>query len=95
MDSHLKPCVTILGSGNSLGVYMPAVQLAFTWSVRHFKRSLCARNVYVDGLKNKVPAYRKAFHDNFVSLGRVWSWLAIFQIAWIPPRYSCCWKLVP
>ncbi|KAF6579789.1 hypothetical protein UY286_20585 [Paenibacillus polymyxa] len=66
MDSHLKPCVTILGSGNSLGVYMPAVQLGIYLERSGISNEVCVlENVYVDGLKNKVPAYRKAFHDNF------------------------------
>ncbi len=66
MDKHLKPCVTILGSGNSLGVYIPAVQLGFHLDRSGILNEVCVlENLYIDEVKNKVPTYRKAFHDNF------------------------------
>ncbi|PQP81624.1 hypothetical protein C0Q44_18145 [Paenibacillus sp. PCH8] len=66
MDNHLKPCVTILGSGNSLGVYIPAVQLGIHLDRSGILNEVCVlENVYIDEVKNKVPTYRKAFHDNF------------------------------
>ncbi|ANY69368.1 hypothetical protein BBD42_24945 [Paenibacillus sp. BIHB 4019] len=61
-----KGVVTLLGSGNSLGAYVPAVQLSRRLDAQGIRSEICVlENFYRDSIKNKVPAYRKAFHNDF------------------------------
>lgn len=58
--------VTLLGSGNSLGVYVPAVQLSRRLALKGVRSDIVVlENLYLDHLKAKVPAYREAFHADF------------------------------
>ncbi|WP_051503573.1 hypothetical protein, partial [Paenibacillus forsythiae] len=58
--------VTLLGSGNSLGVYVPVMQLSRQLSGRGISAEVCVlEDLYLDHIKQKVPAYKKAFHQSF------------------------------
>jgi hypothetical protein len=58
--------VTLLGSGNSLGAYVPAVQLSRRLASKGIGSDICVlENVFKDHVKAKVPTYRKAFHNDF------------------------------
>lgn len=58
--------VTLLGSGNSLGVYVPVMQLSRQLNSRGIPTEVCVlEDLYLDHIKQKVPAYKKAFHQSF------------------------------
>lgn len=58
--------VTLLGSGNSLGVYVPVIQLSRQLSGRGIPVEVCVlEDLYFDVLQHKLATYKKAFHDSF------------------------------
>ncbi|MBW5449236.1 hypothetical protein GE107_24735 [Cohnella sp. CFH 77786] len=70
-----KPPITLLGSGNSLGVYVPAVQVSSNLSRRGIPNEICVlENTYFEAIKEKVPAYRKAFHHHFALARKSAEW---------------------
>ncbi|AKG34766.1 hypothetical protein VK70_09440 [Paenibacillus durus ATCC 35681] len=65
MASGRRP-ITLLGSGNSLGVYVPIMQLGRQLSGRGIPAEVYVlEDLYLDHIKQKVPVYKKAFHQSF------------------------------
>jgi len=66
MADSLNRMITLLCSGNSLGVYMPAIQLQHHCRRLGVPVEVCVlENVYSDQVRAKIPATRSAFHRHF------------------------------
>lgn len=66
MVDSLNSLITLLCSGNSLGVYNPAIQIQHQCRRKGVPVEVCVlENVYIDQVKLKIPATRLAFHNNF------------------------------
>ncbi|MCA0755184.1 hypothetical protein KP806_08995 [Paenibacillus sp. N4] len=66
MTNGAAETVTLLGSGNSLGVYVPVVQLSRRLGRRGIPSEVnVLEDLYFDPIKQKVAVYKKAFHDSF------------------------------
>ncbi|OAB27085.1 hypothetical protein PMSD_24235 [Paenibacillus macquariensis subsp. defensor] len=58
--------VTLLSAGNSLGVYIPAKLLHLQLQARGVSAEICMlEHLYDTQTLEKIPRYRKAFHDSF------------------------------
>jgi len=57
--------VTLLGSGNSLGAYVPAVQLSRLLALKGIRSEVCVlQTLYRDDIQAKVPMYVHDFELN-------------------------------
>ncbi|CAM4456303.1 hypothetical protein FHS16_004284 [Paenibacillus endophyticus] len=58
--------ITLLCSGNSMGVYIPAIQIQYQCRRQGVPVEVCVlENVYLDQVRSKIPATRSAFHNHF------------------------------
>lgn len=58
--------VTLLSAGNSLGVYIPAKLLQLQLRDQGVPAEICMlEHLYDQQTREKIPGYRKAFHDSF------------------------------
>ncbi|WP_211748243.1 hypothetical protein [Paenibacillus sp. Marseille-Q4541] len=62
----MSETITILSAGNSLGVYIPAKLLQIQFRDQGLPADIfMLEHLYDQETREKIPSYRKAFHDNF------------------------------